>query len=102
MQQVATGINPVDGSTFVTVYIDDLLMFSSLMKHLDHLSMSLILEKLEWSLTLLSIVSYVWGRMLGTCHNDKPNAKLVNAVQDYVPPQNIKELKWFLGFAFYL
>ena len=31
----------------------------------------------------------------------KPNAKLVAAVQDYVPPQNIKGLKRFLGLASY-
>jgi len=31
----------------------------------------------------------------------KPNAKLVTTVRDYAPPQNVKELKRFLGLASY-
>ena len=46
MQQVMTAVNPVNGPTFVTAYIDDLLVFSSsLTEHLHHLR--LILEKLR-------------------------------------------------------
>ena len=46
MQQVVTAVNPVDGPTFVTVYIDNLLVFSSsLTEHLHHLR--LILENLR-------------------------------------------------------
>ena len=38
MQQVLSGVNPNDGPSFVTAYIDDLLVFSSsLQEHLDHL-----------------------------------------------------------------
>ena len=45
-QQVVASINPVDGPTFVTAYIDDLLVFSSsLTEHLDHLRT--VLEKLD-------------------------------------------------------
>ena len=46
MQQVVMAVNPVDGPTFVTAYIDNLLVFSSsLTEHLHHLR--LILEKLR-------------------------------------------------------
>ena len=107
MQQVMTAVNPVNGPTFVTAYIDDLLVFSSsLTEHLHHLR--LILEKLrEVGLKLNPAkccflrkeVEYL-GHVL-TPLGVKPNAKLVAAVQDYVPPQNIKELKRFLGLASY-
>jgi len=64
MQQVVTAVNQVDGPTFVTAYINDLLVFSSsyLTEHFDHLR--LVLEKLrEVGLKLnpatVSVVSYV-------------------------------------------
>ena len=46
MQQAVTAVNPVDGPTFVTTYVDDLLVFfSSLTEHFDHLH--LVLQKLR-------------------------------------------------------
>ena len=42
MQQIVTSVNPVDSPTFVTAYIDDLLVFSSsLTEHFDHLRLIL-------------------------------------------------------------
>ena len=38
MQQVLSGVNPDDSPSFVTAYIDDLLVFSnSLQRHMEHL-----------------------------------------------------------------
>ena len=107
MQQVVTAVNPVDSPTFLTAYIDDLLVFcSSLTEHLDHLH--LVLEKLrEVGLNLNPAKCCFLRKEVGylghviTPLGLKPNAKLVAAVQDYTPPQNIKELKRFLGLASY-
>ena len=63
MQQVVTAVNPVDGHTFVTAYIDDLLVFSSsLTEHFDHLHF--VPEKLreiglKLNPAMPSVVSYV-------------------------------------------
>ena len=102
-----TAVNPVDGPTFVTAYIDDLLVFSSsLTEHFDYLR--LVLEKLrEVGLKfnpakccfLRKEVEYLEHVITPT--GLKPNAKLVTAVQDYAPPQNVKELKRLLGLASY-
>ena len=35
MEQVINGLNPLDGPNFVTVYIDDLLVYSRKLKHHD-------------------------------------------------------------------
>ena len=46
MQQVMKAVNPLDGPTFVTAYVDDLLIFSSVLtEHFDHLH--LIMKKLR-------------------------------------------------------
>ena len=107
MQQVVTAVNPVDGPTFVTAYIDDLLVFSSsLTEHFDHLH--LILEKLREVGLKLNPAKCCFLRKefeyLGYVIAPtglKPNAKLVTAARDYAPPQNVKELKRFLGLASY-
>ena len=95
--------NVFDGLSFVTACIHDLLVFSSsFTEHFDHLC--LVLEKLrEVGLKrnpaeccfLRKGVEYL-GHVI-TPTGLKPNAKLVNAV----PPQNVKELKRFLGLASY-
>lgn len=46
MQQVLSGLNPAKGPNFVSVYLDDVLVFSkTLGDHLKHLR--LILEKID-------------------------------------------------------
>ena len=46
MQKLLTGLNPVDGPDFVSVYVDDMLIFSeTLEEHIKHLQ--LVLDKLN-------------------------------------------------------
>ena len=46
MQQVISSVNPMEGPNFVSVYIDDLLVYSqTLEKHLVHLSK--VMDKLR-------------------------------------------------------
>lgn len=46
MQQVLKGLKPESGPEFVTVYLDDIIVFSpTLEEHLDHLR--LVIEKIE-------------------------------------------------------
>lgn len=45
MQQVLQGLNPEGGPDFVSVYIDDVLMFSQTLEHWKHLD--LVMEQLK-------------------------------------------------------
>ena len=46
MQQVLMGLNPEEGLDFVSVYIDDILIFSETLEdHLQHLER--VIERLE-------------------------------------------------------
>ena len=107
MQQILLNVNPENGPEFVTVYIDDLLVFSStLPEHLHHLR--LILAKLrDVGLKLnpnnccfiRKEVEYL-GHVI-TPHGLKPNDKLIAAVRELVPPKNAQELRHFLGLSSY-
>ena len=107
IQQVLSGVNPNDGPSFVTAYIDDLLVFSSsLQEHLDYLYQ--VIHRLrEVGLKVNPAkcqfmrreVQYL-GHMItpGGLH---PNKRLVEAVRNYTAPNSVQELKRFLGLASY-
>ena len=107
MQQVLSGVNPDDGPSFVTAYIDDLLVFSSsLQEHLEHLY-QIIRRLKEVGLKINPAkcqfirkeVQYL-GHVItpeGLC----PNKRLVEAVQNYTVPSNVQELRRFMGLASY-
>ena len=107
MQQVLSGVNPDDGPSFVTAYIDDLLVFSSsLQEYLKHLY-RIIRRLREVGLKINPAkcqfirkeVQYL-GHVItpeGLC----PNKRLVEAVQNYTVPSNVQELKRFMGLASY-
>ena len=107
MQTVLMGLNPVEGKQFVSVYIDDVLVFSqSLDEHLEHLR--LVIQKIQDAGLKLKPakcqfvreeVEYL-GHVL-TPSGLKTNLKLVESVVNYPRPQNSKEVKQFLGLSSY-
>ena len=98
MHQILSSTNPKDGARFVTVYIDDLLVFlPTLSEHLHHLK--LILTKLrDFGLKLnpdkccfiRTEVEYL-GHVIALL-GIKLNDKLIAAVREFVPPKNVQEL----------
>ena len=107
IQQVLMGLNPGSGPSFVTAYIDDILVFSTtLADHLNHLR--LVLERLkEGNLKLRPAkcrfarkeVEYL-GHVL-TPYGLKPNPALVSAVREFPAPTCLKKLRRFLGLPSY-
>ena len=71
MQQVLMGLDPDSGPSFVSAYIDDILIFS-VRKYLEHIL---------------------------TPDGLKPNPTLLPAVQEFPVPTTVQELMRFLGLA---
>ena len=95
------------GPSFVSVYIDDLLVYSkTLEEHLNHLSK--VMNRLrEVNLKLQPAKCYFCkqtveflGHVL-TPRGLLPNPKRVTAVQNFPVPCNVTELRQFLGLASY-
>ena len=107
MQLVLMGLNPDCGPSFVSAYIDDILIFSTtLEEHLEHIR--LVLQRLcEVGLKLKPSkchfvrkqVEYL-GHIL-TPDGLKPNPTLVQAVREFPVPTSVTELRRFLGLASY-
>ena len=107
MQQVLMGLNPEDGPDFVSVYIDDVLVFSkTLEEHLHHLE--LVLKRvIEVGLKLKPVkcqffrqeVEYL-GHTI-TPLGLKTSSRHVAAVDKFPTPTNIREVRRFLGMASY-
>ena len=107
MQSVLMGLNPVDGNQFVSVYIDDVLVYSrTLPEHLEHLQ--LVIQRIQQASLKLkpSKCSFVreevefLGHVL-TPEGLKTNPRIVEAVKEYRQPQNVKEIRQFLGLSSY-
>ena len=107
MQQVLAGLNPEDGSEFVTAYIDDILIFSpTLHEHLEHLQQVINrLREVNLKLNPLKCrfvrkeVDYL-GHVI-TAGGLKPNPRLTDAVQKFPQPENVQDVRRFLGMASY-
>ena len=107
MQQVLAGLNPEDGNEFVTACIDDILVFSpTLREHLEHLQK--VIDRLrEASLKLnpkkckfvREEVVYL-GHVI-TAGGLKPNPRLTDTVQKFPEPQNLQDVRRFLGMSSY-
>ena len=107
MEQVINGLNPLEGPNFVTVYIDDLLVYSRTWKeHLHHLAR--VMDRLRDVNLKLKLTKCHFVRQsvefLGhvlTPQGLQPNPRQVAAVKGFPVPQNISELRQFLGLASY-
>ena len=105
MQKVLLDLNPKNGVDFVTVYIDDILVYSkTLEQHLDHLKavMDRLIQtglKLKPSKCLFvqNEVNYL-GHVI-TPKGLKASDWHVTAVRDFPVPSNVKEVKQFLGLS---
>lgn len=98
MQQVLTGLKNEDGSDFTSVYIDDILVFSStLEEHIHHLEI-IINHLLEVGLKLRPVkccfiqqeVQYL-GHVL-TPSGFKTSEEHVTAVKEFPVPDDIQEV----------
>ena len=107
MQEVLAGLNPEDGKAFVSVYIDDILVFSpTLEEHLDHLKR--VMARLRKAFLKLKPVKCKFVREevehLGhvlTKQGVQTNRRLTEAVQDFPRPRNIHDIRRFLGLSSY-
>jgi len=105
MQKKLMDLNPKDGADFVTVCIDDILVYSkTLEQHLDHLKavMSKLIQtglKLKPSKCLFvrSEVNYL-GHII-TPEGLKTSNQHVTAMRNFPAPKNIKEVRQFLGLS---
>ena len=107
MQQVLVGLNPASGPDFVSVYLDDILVFSrSLQDHLTHLrvvirklveaGLKLKPSKCHFARRELEYLGHVVGR-----GGLRTNPRLVEAVKKFPTPSNLREVRQFLGLASY-
>ena len=107
MQRVLHGLNPEEGPDFVSVYLDDVLVFSeTLEEHLRHLHS--VMDRLAAAGLKLKPskcrfirqeVEYL-GHVL-TPNGLKPNPERVTAVTNFPIPQSVREVRQFLGLASY-
>ena len=107
MTKVLMGLNPPEGPDFVGVFIDDIIVFSrTLNEHLEHLRR--VLERIKGAgLKLKPVkcrficreVEYL-GHLV-TPHGLKTNPRLVEAVTQFPLPQNLTEVRRFLGLSSY-
>ncbi len=107
MQQVMIGVNPEEGSDFVAVNLDDVLVFSrTLENHLQHLQfvMDRLMEaglKLKPSKCYFVCKEVKYLGHLITPAGVKPNPERVAAVREFPVLQTVKEVRQFVGLASY-
>ena len=105
MQQLLTGLNPSQGNAFVSVYIDDVLIYSQTMEHhLIHLQA--VLQRLASAGLKLKPTKCQFVRQeveflghLLTPKGLKTTPRLVSAVQEFRQPSNVRQMKQFLGLS---
>ena len=105
MQRVLMGLNPPEGPDMVTVYIDDILVFSrTLDEHLQHLQS--VLQRLKQAGLKLNPrkchfitqeVEYL-GHIV-TPDGLKTNPRLVEAVVSFPTPKSVQQVRQFLGLS---
>ena len=107
MQQVLMGLNPESGPDFVSVYIDDILVFSrTFEEHLQHLQ-QVIRRLMQVGLKLKPSkckfarreVEYL-GHVI-TPEGLRTSPRLIESVHEFPVPQSIQDARRFLGLASY-
>jgi len=107
MNQVLMGLNPANRPDFVTVYINDVSIFSKTLEdHLSHLhqvlqrlqqvGLKLKPEKCEFFCEEMEYLGYMITP-LGL----QTNQRLVTAVKEFSCPKSVTDLKQFLGMSSY-
>ena len=106
-KKVLMGLNTEDGQTFVSVHLDDILIFSrTLEEHLDHLR-AVLKRIVDPNIKLnLSKCVFVRKEVEYLCHiltpnGMKPNPRLVQAVAEFPAPKSVKEVCQFFGLCSY-
>ena len=113
MQRLLMGLNPASGPDFVTVYIDNILVFSlTLETHLTHLRAVIerisgaglkLKPKCQFIRTeveyLRTEVEYL-GHLVTPC-GLRPNSKLVEAVKQFPRRTDVAGVRRFLGLLSY-
>ena len=107
MQHVVCPLNPTTGRDFVSVYLDDILVFSrTLEDHLMHLHTVIHRLKevgLKLKPTKCRFVQHELEYLghIVSCEGLKTNPRLVTAVQDFPLPRTVRDIKRFIGLASY-
>ena len=107
MERVLKDLNPEDSPDFVSVYINDVLVFSrTLDEHLQHLK--LVISRLQNAGLKLKPSKCYFIRKeveylghLVTPKGLKTNPRLVSAVKEFPVPHNLRETRQFLGLCSY-
>ena len=107
MQQVLAGLQSESAAEFVSVYLDDVIVFSeTLTDHINHLKAVFdCLRKAKLMLNpkkcriVCDEVEYL-GHVV-TPGGLKPNNRNLDAVKCFPPPTNLKQLQQFLGLTSY-
>ena len=106
MQQVLMGLNPDDAPNFVSVYIDNILIFSrTLQEHIEHLEKvpSRLVEaglKLKPSkCQFIREVDFL-GHVI-TPQGLKTSNQHITAITEFPVPTNVTEVRQFMGLASY-
>ena len=105
MQRVLMGLNPDEGPSFVSVYLDDVIVFSETLEdHLEHLRK--VMERF-WTAGLklkpskchfvCEQVEYL-GHII-TPQGTKPNNDRIATLQGYPVPASVKQVKQFIGLV---
>lgn len=107
MQKVLAGLNQDGKPPFVSIYLDDILVYSETFQdHLNHLA-AVISRLRNAGLKLKPIkchflcqkVEYL-GHLI-TPNDISPNPARIRTVQDFPVPTSVKEVRQFVGLASY-
>jgi len=107
MQRVLAGLSTSSGSEFVSVYLDDVILFSeTLQDHMEHLQV--VFDQLRRAglklhpskcRILCEEVEYL-GHIV-TPHGLQPNDRNSEAIRSFPQPVNLKQLRQFFGLTSY-